>query len=96
MRDELKGLGYDAEIMQFNKAKKVDDNTIVIYPEVIEGNPLNAPHVIRWILAEVGINVNNNIINSWGKNDLVYYFNCENKFYNSIFRPPFSSIIPEF
>ena len=89
----LDKLGYNVRVKApatenhiFNKFYNNDfdlNKTIVIYPEVIEGNPLNAPHVIRWILAEVGINIINNVIDSWGKNDLVYYFNCENKFYNS-------------
>jgi len=59
---------------------EIDDNAIIIYPEVIEGNPLNKPNVVRWILAPVGMNCNSNIADTWGKNDLVYYFNQELKF----------------
>lgn len=58
----------------------INDNTIVIYPEVIHGNPLNAKNVVRWILAPIGMNVPCDIANTWGKSDLVYYFNSEIKF----------------
>jgi len=56
------------------------DNTIVIYGETIEGNPLNAKYVVRWILAKLGIIADENIYRTWNKNDLVYYFNNELKF----------------
>ena len=64
----------------FNKNYNNDLNlnqTIVIYGETIIGNPLNAKYVVRWIL---GPHYNNEHILSWGKNDLVYYFNAETKF----------------
>lgn len=32
----------------------VDDDTLVIYPEVVQGNPLKAKRVMRYILAERG------------------------------------------
>ena len=56
------------------------DETIVIYGETIYGNPLNALHVVRWILAPLGCVASPEICETWGKNDLVYYFNSENKF----------------
>ena len=58
----------------------IDDNAVIIYPEVINDNPLNKPNVVRWILAPIGMNCNSNIVDTWGKNDLVYYFNSELKF----------------
>jgi hypothetical protein len=58
----------------FNK-----ENTIVIYAEGVVGNPLNAKYVIRWILAELSINSAADIYKSWGKDDLVYYFNKEER-----------------
>lgn len=58
----------------------IDDNAIIIYPEVVQGNPLNKPCVVRWILAPIGMNCNSNIANTWDKNNLVYYFNSDVKF----------------
>jgi len=55
------------------------DNTVVIYSEIQEGNPLNAKYCIRWILAPLGLMSPSEIYKTWNKNDLVYYFNTENK-----------------
>jgi len=59
------------------------NNTIVIYCEGVVGNPLNAPYVVRWMLSELGKNVPYDNVNTWGKNELVYYFNSELKFNKS-------------
>ena len=59
------------------------DNTIVVYWEGTIGNPLNAKYVIRWILSELGKNVDSNIHLSWNKNDLCYYFLSEKKINDS-------------
>ncbi len=59
------------------------ENTVVIYCEGIRGNPLNAPYVVRWMLSELGKNVPKEILNSWNNNELVYYFNPEEKFYKN-------------
>ena len=65
----------------FLLSKTIDvDNTIVIYGEGIKGNPLNAKYIIRWILAPLGLCCSDNIYKTWGPNDLVYYFNSEDKF----------------
>jgi len=62
-------------------AKILDiDKTLVIYCEGIKGNPLDAKYVVRWMLSELGKNVPYNYVDSWGKNELVYYFNSELKF----------------
>ena len=52
----------------------VDENTVVVYPEVIFGNPLKANYVVRWILCELGINSPQNIYTTWGENDFVYHY----------------------
>ena len=58
------------------------NNTVVIYGETIEGNPLNAPRVVRFILAPLGI-ICKPKNKTWGSNDLVYYFNSDNNFLNN-------------
>ena len=86
----LSKYGYDAYLYPrqnminplFNKFYNeniVNDNTPVIYPETYEGNILNAKNVIRWILAPVGIVAKKEIVYSWNKQDLVYYYNNEQK-----------------
>jgi hypothetical protein len=52
----------------------IDDNTVVIYPEVIYGNPLGAKHVIRWILLDLGIDTPHHVIHTWNDKDLVYHW----------------------
>lgn len=67
----------------FSKYYKNDfdlNNTLVIYGETIQGNPLNAPYVMRWILAPLGIIVNKDIYKTWGPKDLVYFFNSDKIF----------------
>ena len=57
------------------------NNTIVIYCEGIEGNPLNAKYIVRWMLSELGKNIPYNWLYTWNKNELVYFFNSEIGFY---------------
>jgi hypothetical protein len=56
------------------------EKTIVIYCEGIQGNPLNAKYIVRWMLSELGKNVPYEYVNTWSKNELIYYFNSEKKF----------------
>jgi len=59
-----------------------DENTVVIYCEGVYGNPLNAKKVIRWMLSELGQNVPYDWVESWGKNELVYFYGSEIRFQN--------------
>jgi predicted O-linked N-acetylglucosamine transferase (SPINDLY family) len=52
----------------------INDSTVVVYPEIVPGNPLNAKHVVRWILCELGIHCSANIYSTWGQNDFVYHY----------------------
>ncbi len=76
------GLRYTNEYCQdfATIEEAADDNAIVIYPEIITGNPLNCKKVIRWILLGLGKEMPSDHYKTWGKNDLVYYFNSELRF----------------
>jgi hypothetical protein len=65
---------------------KIDDNLVVIYCEGIKGNPLNAPNIVRWMLSELGKNVPYQYLYTWGKKELVYYFNYELKFEKNLIK----------
>ena len=51
-------------------AKQPD--TIVVYPEIVNGNPLGAPKVVRWILNSPGALAGDE--NTYGKGDHYYMF----------------------
>jgi hypothetical protein len=89
----ISGLGFDIKMFTnrgqhnnsiFNNFTSDEnynkEDTIVIYCEGIQGNPLNAKYVVRWMLSELGKNVPCSHLNTWGKNELVYYFNSEKRF----------------
>lgn len=59
---------------KFARFKDIDAGTVVVYPEIIKGNPLNAKNVVRWILCDLGKNCAKDIYKSWGENDLVFHF----------------------
>ena len=46
------------------------DNAVVIYPEGIIGNPLNAKNVVRWILGPF----DEQAAKTYSKSDLVYWY----------------------
>ena len=61
----------------YNNDCPIDENVIVVYCEGISGNPLNAKNVVRWLLSELGKNVDKKVCLTWKSEDLVYYFNYE-------------------
>ena len=59
---------------EFARIDEINDNTIVIYPEIVSGNPLNAKNVVRWILLELGIEMPVDHYKKWGLYDLIYHW----------------------
>ncbi|MFA6189223.1 MAG: hypothetical protein WC680_08095 [Sulfuricurvum sp.] len=47
-------------------------DSIVVYPEIVEGNPLKAERVVRWLLHKPGFNNGGKI--DFGKNDFFFYY----------------------
>lgn len=74
----------------FANINEIDDNAVVIYPEIISGNPLNAKNVVRWILLELGIEMPLNHYKTWNPTDLIYHWESIEKqltcpFFNDVF-----------
>lgn len=93
---DLKELGFKAMLYNpegdrydnpfctdFASQTDVDDRSVVVYPEVIEGNPLKAANVVRWMLCDLGVHKSKEIYKSWSKSDLVFHFSSFNSKYDS-------------
>lgn len=50
------------------------EHTVVIYPEIIRGNPLRANHVCRWILYDTDVKGREGTEESWDVDDEFFYF----------------------
>ncbi|UUO14265.1 O-linked N-acetylglucosamine transferase, SPINDLY family protein [Dolichospermum heterosporum] len=72
---DMNGLKIPNSIFEkYGTEADVNENTVVVYPEVTVGNPLNAKYIVRWILCELGINCPHDIYKTWGKDDFVYHY----------------------
>ncbi|BAY75682.1 putative glycosyltransferase [Nostoc linckia NIES-25] len=76
---DMNGLNLPNSIFDnYGTEADVNDNTVVVYPEVTFGNPLKAQYVVRWILCELGIHCPSDIYTTWGKDDFIYHYGTYN------------------
>jgi hypothetical protein len=54
-----------------NKNESLSEDTMVIYPEIITGNPYNSKHVTRWLLNTPGVIGGDGV---YDENDLIYKY----------------------
>jgi hypothetical protein len=58
----------------FARMDEIDDNTVIIYPEIISGNPLACKNVVRWILLALGIEMPIDHSKNWDSTDIIYHW----------------------
>lgn len=76
----LNSLGHESSICKFGDFVETNSKDIVIYPEIINGNPLMAKNVVRWVLNKVGVIGGSK--DTWSEKDKVFYYSrqfCEDK-----------------
>lgn len=80
---EYKGISYvPVRGCKYKILPFVDKNTIVVYPEVIYGNPLHAKHVVRYMLSKTNMYDD---LKSYGKEDIFF---CYREIFNDVKRNP--------
>ena len=63
------------------KGTVFDDDWIIIYPEIVVGNPLQAKNVVRWLLYKPGVLEHKKIY--FGQNELYFKFCISSSFIQS-------------
>tara|TARA_R110000822_G_scaffold45541_7_gene121771 strand:+ start:632 stop:1468 length:837 start_codon:yes stop_codon:yes gene_type:complete len=71
---------YVNDTYEFNITREVKEGDIVIYPEIVLGNPLNSKYVIRYIMNVGHITLNRK--STWGADDFWVYFS--ERFYDGL------------
>ena len=75
LSETLSKLGHDSKIMNFARIEPVEPQDIVVYPEVVTGNPVGAGRVVRYFLNREGLALNNPVMA--GPNDFIVAFSPE-------------------
>ena len=54
------------------KDSDIIDTSIIVYPEIVDGNPLNAKNIVRWLLHKPGFHTKSRV--NYTKNELVFFY----------------------
>ncbi|WP_245609279.1 WavQ [Vibrio pacinii] len=69
---------WDTPIVAHPTSQEIEQS-VVIYPEIVKGNPLLAPKVVRWLLHQPG-HFSGEV--GYGKDELIFKFNSAIKDFN--------------
>jgi hypothetical protein len=72
LKDTLVSLGKECSLVVFGQSVDVED-AVVVYPEIVSGNPLKAKKVVRWVLNTPG-KIGSSTESTWGQDDIVFLF----------------------
>ena len=73
----------------FAKVDEITENTVVIYPECISKNPLNANKIVRWVLLDLGIEYPLKHCLNYRNEDLIYFWEKQQYYNNQQINNPF-------
>jgi len=81
---------FNTPTLTIDFAKEIANNNdyIVVYPEVVSGNPLNAKNVVRWFLHDPGFHTN---LVKYGSGELYFRFGSV----TNLFDPPEGSKVSD-
>lgn len=81
--NNINSLNYTCSIINWGDTIQPNTNDIIIYPEVIQGNPLNFKHIVRYMLNREGY-ILGNTINQTPDDYILTWSNLYTNTYHSV------------